>query len=254
MHQGYNVSKLRLIGEVLGILIIFLVIGVSLTILTYLTVEGFSYASLEAFRRPESLDQVRFYTILTQPFSMLATVGIVVLFLNARGIELYELGLKPPIPWKKTLALGAATMAALFAVTIGIQAALAQIGIEPELEDFAVIQGKPLLFLFSVTMVAWVGAGFGEEVLFRGFIMKNLQAMFKNEKIGWAAANVLQAGVFALLHLNQGLAGAIPVFAIALLFGYVFIRFGKSLWPLIVAHGLFDTVGLTLLYFGVTGF
>lgn len=253
MHQGYNVSKFRLIGEVLGILVIFLVIGVSLTILAYLSVEGFSYASLEAFQKPESLDQVRFYTILTQPFTMLATVGIVVLFLNARGVELYELGLKRPIPWKKTLALGGATMVALFAVAFGIQAVLAQFGVEPELEDFAIIQGQPLLYLYAVTMVAWVGAGFGEEVLFRGFIMKNLQAMFKNEKVGWTAANVLQAGIFALLHANQGLAGMIPVFVIALAFGYAFIRFGKSLWPLIVAHGLFDTVGLTLLYYGVTG-
>ena len=40
------------------------------------------------------------------------------------------------------------------------------------------------------------------------------------------------------------------IFAIGLILGAVFIRCGRNLWPVIVAHGVIDTIGITALYLG----
>ncbi|HXV74655.1 MAG TPA: CPBP family intramembrane glutamic endopeptidase, partial [Sphingomonadales bacterium] len=181
-------------------------------------------------------------------------IGVTVLFLNARGVELYELGLRRPVPWKSVLGFGAAIAAGVYAVSIAVQFLLSQAGIEPNLEDFSLIQGNFALYLYAVTLFTWVSAAFGEEVLFRGFVMRNLQAMFGEGERGWHLANVAQAAIFALFHFNQGVGGVIPIFLVALAFGYAFIRLGKSLWPLIVAHGIVDMVSFTLVYLGLTEF
>lgn len=254
MHQGYNVSKTRLIGEVVGILAIFFVLNAALAILLYMSVDGFSLEALEAVQNPNGEDRLKLFAILAAPAGMLATIGVTVLFLNARGIELYELGLRRPVPWKSVLAQGVLIAVGVYAASIGVQFLLAQIGIEANLEDFGIIQDNLLVYLYAVTVFTWVSAAFGEEILFRGFIMRNLQALFGDTKAGWAAANVLQASIFGALHLNQGLGGAIPVFLVALVFGYAFIRFGKTLWPLIIAHGIVDMVSFTLVYLGYTEF
>ena len=254
MHQGYNVSKGRLIGEVIAVLAIFFVVNLALTLLLYLSVAGFTLEALEATQKAGGEDRVMLFVLLAAPLGMLATLGATVLFLNARGVELYELGLRRPVPWKKTFVLGALIAVGVYLASIGVQFLLSRIGIEPNLEDFTMIRGNLVLYLYAVTVFTWVSAAFGEEILFRGFIMRNLQALFGERKGAWAIANVLQALVFALLHLNQGLGGAIPVFLVALVFGYAFVRFGKTLWPLVVAHGIVDMASFTLLYLGVTEF
>jgi len=254
MHQGYNVSKERLIGEVVGILAVFFLVNAALALFAYLSVDGFTLAALEAAQQPEGADRIRLFAILTAPLGMLATIGVTVLFLNARGIELYELGLRRPVPWPRTLGLALLIAGGVYVASIGVQFVLSRFGIEANLDDFAIIQGNPLLFLFAITLFTWGSAAFGEEILFRGFIMRNLQALFGDTKTGWAAANVLQASIFGVFHFNQGLGGVIPVFLVALVFGYAFIRFGKTLWPLIIAHGLVDMVSFTLVYLGWTEF
>jgi membrane protease YdiL (CAAX protease family) len=46
-------------------------------------------------------------------------------------------------------------------------------------------------------------------------------------------------------HLYQGVLGALTIAPVGLLFAYWYVRSGR-LWPLIVAHGLIDFIGLTI--------
>lgn len=51
---------------------------------------------------------------------------------------------------------------------------------------------------------------------------------------------------------SQGPTGVANIFVLALVFGAVYLRSGRNLWPLIAAHGIIDTVGITLIYLGRT--
>ena len=93
--------------------------------------------------------------------------------------------------------------------------------------------------------VAWGSAAIGEEMLTRGFILHRISTL-SNE----TTAVILQALLFALAHFYQGITGMVNIFFLALIFGTVYLRCGKSLLPTIAAHGLIDTVSLTLLYYG----
>jgi membrane protease YdiL (CAAX protease family) len=105
--------------------------------------------------------------------------------------------------------------------------------------------GNYLLFLIPI---GWGTAAFGEELLVRGFLLARFSAL-----VGTAWGVVLQAGLFTLGHAYQGVTGMVNIFAVGLILGVVTLRAGGNLWPAIVAHGLIDTLGLTLIYLGYAG-
>jgi membrane protease YdiL (CAAX protease family) len=103
--------------------------------------------------------------------------------------------------------------------------------------------------LFPVT---WGAAAFGEEMLFRGFMMTRLLAIIGSDGFAARALAVIgQAALFAAGHAYLGPRGVIAAGLLGVVFSTLYFRNGRNLWPLFIAHGLIDTVSLTLLYFGV---
>lgn len=99
----------------------------------------------------------------------------------------------------------------------------------------------------SVCVYAYIQTALSEEILFRGFLFKRLMA-----KLGFVAANVIQAVIFGALHLlmvwgHVGLvAGAvivlypmIPAVAFAVLNER---KAGGSIWPGWFIHGTLNAV------------
>ena len=101
------------------------------------------------------------------------------------------------------------------------------------------------MYLWFLIPVAWGSAAIGEEMLARGFLLHRAEGL-----TGTTVAVVLQAALFAMAHFYQGLTGVVNIFVLALVFGAVYLKSGRNLLPLIVAHGLIDTYGLTMLYVG----
>lgn len=92
------------------------------------------------------------------------------------------------------------------------------------------VMGKHMSFAMFATMffAAGIAAPIGEEVLFRGFLYNSAKRRF-----GVAAAVVLSAAIFALIHLGP-LAVVVIVFmgaALALAYEYT-----GSLWVTIIMH------------------
>ncbi len=87
-----------------------------------------------------------------------------------------------------------------------------------------------------------VAAGVGEEIVYRGFLITYLTEVVG--QTGWAAAVALTVPAlsFGLAHLYQGRAAVVKIIAMALLFGFFFLRSG-SLWPLILLHTAIDATG-----------
>ncbi|MFC2101525.1 CPBP family intramembrane glutamic endopeptidase [Bacteroidota bacterium] len=117
------------------------------------------------------------------------------------------------------------------------------------LESFEGLRGNlPNLLLMLAVM--WVTAAFGEEFFFRGYLMNRLAHMLGNKNISWIIAIILSSIVFGIVHGYQGTSGMITTGTVGLILGFAFYQNRDNLIVGILAHGIYDTYGLTLIYFG----
>jgi membrane protease YdiL (CAAX protease family) len=92
----------------------------------------------------------------------------------------------------------------------------------------------------AVAYVIAITAGITEEIIFRAYAITRL------EELGWRRAAVVVPGVvFTLLHLYQGVLAVVLIGAVTAAFTWLY-RWKRSIWPVMVAHALFDAVQLTL--------
>jgi membrane protease YdiL (CAAX protease family) len=92
-----------------------------------------------------------------------------------------------------------------------------------------------------IERLAWaivaVTVGFSEEVVFRGYLQKQLGAFARSPAAGVA----LQAILFGVAHLQQGAPAAARIALYGLGLGAM-ARWRRSLWPAIACHVLTDLV------------
>ncbi len=119
------------------------------------------------------------------------------------------------------------------------------------LDVFANLHGNALA-LGVWLLVAWLVAGFGEEFVFRGYLMKRLANLFGGGTSGWAGALLGQALLFGLGHFYLGPAGIVSTALGAAFIGACFLASGRNLWPVVVLHGAWDSLGLVLIYLNGT--
>ena len=104
-------------------------------------------------------------------------------------------------------------------------------------------------FLLDIVFNVWLITAIGEEFIFRGIILNRLRVLFNNDNIKTTIyfASGLQAIWFGLAHQSQGASGILITGFIGFALGVYVLKFSKfGLWPLIIAHGLVDTVVLTM--------
>ncbi|MGB8408002.1 MAG: CPBP family intramembrane glutamic endopeptidase [Mycobacterium sp.] len=89
----------------------------------------------------------------------------------------------------------------------------------------------PVLVLMAFAN-AWA-----EEVIVVGYLLTRLRQL----QIPAAKALLLSAALRGCYHLYQGFGAGLGNIVMGLVFGYAWQRSGR-LWPLIIAHGLIDTV------------
>jgi membrane protease YdiL (CAAX protease family) len=118
---------------------------------------------------------------------------------------------------------------------------------------FDAVAGSLPDYLFWLS-IAWIVGAFAEEMLFRGMLVSRFEALFSGVPYAAVVGVVLQAVLFGQQHFYyQGLAGWVATGAIGLVSGLLYLAFGRTLWPLVLAHGLSNSIGLTLLYLGLAG-
>ncbi|MBV9512869.1 MAG: CPBP family intramembrane metalloprotease [Mycobacteriaceae bacterium] len=79
--------------------------------------------------------------------------------------------------------------------------------------------------------------GWAEEVIVVGYLMTRLRQL----GVGGAGTVLSSSTLRGAYHLYQGYSAGLGNFAMGAVFGIVWRRYGR-LWPLIIAHGLIDTV------------
>ncbi len=102
--------------------------------------------------------------------------------------------------------------------------------------------GNVPMFLMWVAY-GWIVGGFMEEMIFRGFILHHVLKIFEGSRSKFFIAVFSQAFLFGLVHFyNRGIIGGLMILIAGLVIGFLYLRFGKNLWPVILAHGIMDTL------------
>ena len=139
------------------------------------------------------------------------------------------------------------TYVTAFAV-IGLATALGY----PPTESVVLTQQPETLpgFLLDIVFGVWIAAAIGEELIFRGFLLTKFTNLFGGGRLALVLAVLAQAVWFGAGHVSQGVGGMIMAGAIGAALGTYFLTRGRrALLPLIIAHGLINTVTVTIHFF-----
>jgi len=175
-------------------------------------------------------------------------------FLRQSGETWRDLGLRWATDWKG-LAKGAGMVALTFALCVAASGlvqwaytAITGMPVERTLPDVSTLT----LYLIMIALV-WTTNAFGEEMVFRGFLMSRFSALLGGTRFAWILAAFAQAVIFGLGHAYQGFVGVLITGCVGLVFGLAYLMARRNLWPMILAHGLINTVGMTVLHLQATG-
>jgi hypothetical protein len=164
--------------------------------------------------------------------------------IRLRGERLADIGLKRPASWMRTFIIGIGFAAIVFiAIYLSEKA-----GFRRDLSKFKEVQGNLELTVFGV-FYAFIGAGFYEEFMFRGFLMQGLAMLFGASRGAWIVACVVQGALFGAAHAYQNPLGIAITGTLGVLLGLLVLASGRNLWPVIIGHGLFDASRFVLFYF-----
>jgi uncharacterized protein len=117
----------------------------------------------------------------------------------------------------------------------------------PDLSAFSRVAGNVRWLAISLALT-WTLFAFGEELVFRGYLMDRIAGLLGRTARGWAVALLTASLVFGLSHFQQGITGVSENFVDGLILGALYLRLGGNLAVPIVAHGVTDTVDLVLLF------
>ena len=189
--------------------------------------------------------------ILEYAYWKFAAALLLLVWLKARGAKLSDYGFRNLGPiWLFLLIAFAAVAVSIVVPGIVDQMLEAYFGKTPVLSRFAALKDDLPLFLFILPFV-WLFAAFGEEFFYRGFVLENLRRILGGGAFATVIAIVAQGAMFGAAHSYQGPAGMISIAIGGTLLGFLYWAGGRRLWPMILAHGIVDTLGLYAIYSGL---
>ena len=104
--------------------------------------------------------------------------------------------------------------------------------------------GMLLLTLGGVYIVS----SFGEEVIYRAFLINRISELGQETKKATIIAVILSSIIFGLVHYEWGPMGIVQTGFMGLALGICYIKLKKRLWILILAHAYMDTILMVQMY------
>ncbi len=171
--------------------------------------------------------------------------------LRWRGLRWKDVGFARPRNWGMTLLFGvfAGVFIEAFELFISQPLLVRWTGKMPDLSDVLVVQGNMKLMLIYI-LLTWTLAAFGEELVYRGYLMNRVAGLFHGTRAAWIVSLVVISIIFGCSHIDQGATGMLENIWDGLLLGALYLACGRNLTAAIVAHGVTDTVDVLLMYWG----
>ncbi len=123
-------------------------------------------------------------------------------------------------------------------------------GIPIDYSSFDELKGNLPACLIALLLV-WATAGFGEEIIFRGYFMRQFVKFFGESKVSIVLNIDLLACFFGFMHSYQGITGQLVAGFVGALLALIFYLRKYDLWFIVAVHGFFDTIALICIYFGL---
>lgn len=156
-----------------------------------------------------------------------------------------EIGYVRPMNWAITLTVGIAFGIAFKLLMKAIVMPL--LGAPPINQAFHYLVGNRAALPLAIFAMI-VGAGFGEETVFRGYLFERLGKLFGSSVWARTLIVIITSTWFGLDHYSlQGLAGVEQATIFGLVFGTIMAVTGR-IWTLIIAHAAFDLTALAIIY------
>lgn len=164
------------------------------------------------------------------------------------GSSFSQLYRRPP-SWPRTLLL-----AALCFVLLQVKDAILQpfehyFATAPEHVSSVITQSHDLRHALSNLLFVWLFAAFGEEIGYRGYLLRRALTAFGPTRWGTALALLIASATFGLGHFYKGPAAMVESTGSGLILGAAYL-FTRRLWASTITHGVNDTLAIVFSYFG----
>lgn len=172
--------------------------------------------------------------------------------LRLRGLRARDVGLCLPPGWPRVAALGVAWGVGMWLLEFFFTMPMLQrvLGYWPDLTGFNSLVGNlPLLGIYLA--FNWVLAAFGEEMVWRGYALPRAAEFLGSGTRAWVLALVVVNVAFGLAHLYQGPSGVIQNVVAGVLLGVLYLVTGRNLLAPMIAHGLGNSIDMTVMYLGL---
>jgi len=206
-----------------------------------------SVALLVAGFAPSLLD------LVVPPLGIPASILAIWLLLRAQGRTLAVVGVRrPDHGWGRTIAFGVGGALLLLLLGQFVYPLLRGVfGLPPQdISSYETIEGNRRMLAIFLG-VSWTTAGFGEELIFRGFLMAGLARLLGRDGKAWATALVLSSAIFGLVHLRTGWGGVMTTGLNGAVLAGIYLASRRSIWAAYLAHALVDTVAFLVIYTGL---
>src|SRR5262249_7803261 len=147
-----------------------------------------------------------------------------------RRITWRSIGLRLYQSWRVTIGLGvgAGVLLEAFQLFISQPILVKVFHQQPDLSDFRDVTGNLKLTLIFIAL-AWTLAAFGEEMVYRGYLMNRVADLFDRNRYKWVLSLILVHVGFGLAHAYQGVTGVVDEGLMGLLLGLMYLGTGRSL-------------------------
>ena len=179
-----------------------------------------------------------------------STLIIALWRMEVRNITWKDLGLRKPENLLKTLLITIGILMAIPILIIVFQQVqnLLPFNLSPDtssqdaVSKFGDLKGNWIHFFTIIPFILLQSAL--EELLDRGFLINWLERLFSKTSFATTVAVLLQAIIFGFRHSYDISERSITVAIIGLVMGIAYVKFGRNLWPLIIAHCLLNTMSI----------
>jgi membrane protease YdiL (CAAX protease family) len=105
----------------------------------------------------------------------------------------------------------------------------------PDMSRYDFIRGDALAAVAMVLLLP-LTAAIPEEIVYRGFLMRQFTRLYGDGGTGAILAVLSQALVFGSVHFQWGLGGVIVTSIMGVVWGGAYLLCGRNLWIVILAH------------------
>lgn len=174
--------------------------------------------------------------------------------LRLRGEGWEHLGLRFGVPARPTLVRAVGLSVVVFVGTIAGFLVGAIVGAnlfgtpeQADMSEYNYLAGNLPMLLLSLVGV-YIVSSFGEEVIYRGFLIMRIEELRPGSRHIRKIAVVISAVVFGFAHYTWGPAGIVQTTFMGLALGIAYLAVGRNLWINVLAHAFADTILLVQQY------